>query len=192
IHDRRVLQAVKMVKRHLFVDGALKLFAYRDKPLPIGYGQTISQPYLVAYMTQAASVEPEDRVLEIGTGCGYQAAILAELASEVYTLEIIEPLARSAEERLSGLGYKNIHVKYGDGFEGWPQQAPFDVVIGTAAPREIPSKLLDQLKMGGRLIFPVGPSHTQRLVKIVKGENGFEEETLLPVAFVPMVRAQEE
>ena len=186
ITDKRVLDAMRKIKRHLFVPAHLRNIAYEDKPLPIGRGQTISQPYIVAYMTEAAKVGPNDRILEIGTGSGYQAAVLAEMAKEVYTIEILQPLAESASLLLKELGYKNVKVKWGDGYQGWREYAPFDAIIVTAAPSEIPGELIKQLKIGGRMVIPIG-SFFQELYLITKTESGFKKEALLPVAFVPMV-----
>jgi protein-L-isoaspartate(D-aspartate) O-methyltransferase len=190
ITDRRVLEVMKKVERHLFVPENLQNAAYTDRPLPIGYKQTISQPYIVAFMTRAISPKPDDRVLEVGTGSGYQAAILAELVKEVYTIEILEPLAQSARLVLEGIGYENIKVKHGDGYKGWREYAPFDAIIITAAPPSIPEELVSQLKTGGRMIVPVGEFY-QELYLITKTETGFEKQALLPVAFVPMVRSTE-
>ena len=187
ISDKAVTEAMFKVERHLFVPEADRAFSYEDYPLSIGYGQTISQPYIVAFMTHAAHLSPGDKVLEIGTGSGYQAAILAEIAKEVYTLEIVRPLAESAEKRLKELGYENIFVKHGDGFKGWPKHAPFDCIILTAAPSEIPAKLFDQLKTGGRMVAPIG-SFFQELYLITKTPAGLDKKKLLPVRFVPMVR----
>src|SRR3989338_952560 len=186
ITDKRVLDAMKKVKRHLFVPTDLRNRAYEDRPLPIGHGQTISQPYIVAYMTQAARVGPNDRILEIGTGSGYQAAVLAEIAKEVYTIEILQPLADSARLRLEEMGYKNVKVKLGDGYKGWREYAPFDAIIVTAAPSEIPEELISQLKIGGRMVVPIGLFY-QELYLITRTESGFKKEALLPVAFVPMI-----
>lgn len=186
IKDKAVLSAMRKVKRHLFVPSDLAEFAYADGPLPIGHEQTISQPYIVAYMTEAAGLEPEDSVLEIGTGSGYQAAILAEIVSKVYTIEIIEPLAQSAKKRLETLGYDNIKVKLGDGYKGWREFAPYEVIIVTAAPPAIPDLLLDQLVIGGRMVIPVGSVH-QELYLITRTETGYDKKELLPVRFVPMV-----
>ena len=185
ISDEKVLEAMMKVERHLFVPGELRRLSYEDTPLPIGYGQTISQPYIVAYMTEAAQLDAEDRVLEIGTGSGYQAAVLAEIVKDVYTIEILEPLADSARHRLETMGYENIKVKCGDGYEGWPEHAPFDSIIVTAAPPELPEDLIGQLKMGGRMVVPVG-SIQQELYLIVRTESGFDKKPLLPVIFVPM------
>ena len=187
VNDARVLDAMRKVERHLFVPKELEAIAYADEPLPIGHGQTISQPYIVAYMTEAASLKPTDRVLEIGTGSGYQAAILAEIVKEVYTIEVSEALYQAAEKRLAGLGYKNVHFRTGDGYAGWPEEAPFDAVIITAAPPEIPEAVVEQLKAGGRMVVPVG-DFFQELCLITKKESGFDRRSLLPVRFVPMVR----
>ncbi|MCD6336019.1 MAG: protein-L-isoaspartate(D-aspartate) O-methyltransferase, partial [Candidatus Latescibacteria bacterium] len=159
--------------------------AYADHPLPIGLNQTISQPYIVAYMTEALALRGGEKVLEIGTGSGYQAAVLAEIADSVFSIEILKPLADRASEQLSALGYKNVHVRCGDGYQGWPEHAPFDAIIVTAAPDHIPQPLKDQLKIGGRLIIPVGARY-QELLLITRTEQRFEEKRLLPVRFVPM------
>jgi len=187
ISDNKVLEAMAKVKRHLFVPPALVERGYDDTPLPIGYGQTISQPYIVAYMTEAAQLRPKDRVLEIGTGCGYQAAVLSELVKEVYTIELLKPLAVSSRARLKQLGYDNVEVKWGDGYEGWPEYAPFDAIVVTAAPLSVPEELVRQLKIGGRMIVPVG-SFSQELYLIVRTDTGFDKKALLPVRFVPMVK----
>lgn len=186
VHDPSVLDAMRSVDRKLFVPPTFSSAAYYDEPLPIGYGQTISQPYMVAYMTEAARVGSSDRVLEIGTGSGYQSAILAEIVKEVYTIETTEQLARTAAERLSGLGYTNITSKAGDGYSGWPEEAPFDAIIITAAPPEIPETLLGQLAPLGRMVVPVG-SFMQELRLITRVESGFEDRSLMPVRFVPMI-----
>lgn len=191
VTDQKVLDAMYKVKRHLFVDPVMKLLAYDDRPLPIGYGQTISQPYIVAYMTEAARLGPEDRVFEIGTGSGYQAAVLAEIVKEVYTIEILKPLADKARERLKRLGYTNIRVRHGDGYKGWSEYAPFDAIIVTAAPPNIPEALIEELKIGGRMVVPIG-SFYQELYLITKTEGGYEKEPLLPVRFVPMVHEEED
>lgn len=191
ISDKRVLDAMGKVKRHLFVPAYLRSAAYEDRPLPIGLGQTISQPYIVAYMTEAAKVGSADRVLEIGTGSGYQAAVLAEIAKEVYTIEILQPLADSARSRLEEMGYENIRVKCADGYKGWDEYAPFDVIIVTAAPSEVPKELILQLKVGGRMVVPIGSFH-QELYLITRTDSGFEEKALLPVVFVPMIHPKEE
>jgi len=187
IHDQRVLDAMRRVPRHLFIpdNQRQRREAYEDFPVPIGLKQTISQPYIVAYMTQALQLQERDRVLEIGTGSGYQAAILGELVGEVYTIEIIPELGERSKMLLAELGYRNIHVRVGDGYKGWPNKAPFDAIIVTAAPSKLPQPLLDQLKIGGRMIIPVG-NIRQELVFIHRTENGYERKNMLPVAFVPM------
>ncbi|PIQ88962.1 MAG: protein-L-isoaspartate O-methyltransferase [Candidatus Omnitrophica bacterium CG11_big_fil_rev_8_21_14_0_20_42_13] len=190
ISDKAVLEVMAKVKRHLFVPESLSRMAYEDRPLPISYGQTISQPYIVAFMTQAAGLGSNDRVLEIGTGSGYQAAVLAEIVKEVYTIEIVKPLADRARNRLKVMGYNNIEVRHGDGYQGWKEQAPFDAIIVTAAPDEIPEELIRQLKTGGRMVIPVG-SFFQELYRITKTDSGIKKENLLPVAFVPMIHPQE-
>ncbi|MGE4358095.1 MAG: protein-L-isoaspartate(D-aspartate) O-methyltransferase [Candidatus Omnitrophota bacterium] len=189
INNELVLRAMRKVKRHLFVPPAYRPFAYEDRPLPIGYGQTISQPYIVALMTDLLGLKGNEKVLEIGTGSGYQAAILAELAQEVYTIEILEPLAKKAEKLLKDLGYTNIFVKQGDGFLGWPEKAPFDAIIVTCAPEEIPSPLIEQLKEGGRMVIPVGENY-QVLKLVEKREGSIYIKDIIPVIFVPMVRDQ--
>ena len=186
IVDPVVLEVMGRVPRHLYVPEPMRRFAYEDSPLPIGEGQTISQPYIVAYMTQALELEPGDRVLEIGTGSGYQAAVLAEIVQEVYTIEIVPALAQEAEALLSRLGYENVHVRTGDGYFGWPQEAPFDAVIVTAAPGHVPQALVDQLGEGAALVLPVGERY-QELLRIRIGRTGERQvEHLLPVRFVPM------
>jgi protein-L-isoaspartate(D-aspartate) O-methyltransferase len=185
VKDHRVLAAMLKVERHLFVPKNLETSAYSDQPLPIGEGQTISQPYIVAIMTELLDLKGEEKVLEVGTGSGYQAAVLAEVAKEVYTIEIVEKLATSAEKLLGELGYRNIKVKAGDGYLGWPEAAPFDAIIVTCAPDHIPEPLLDQLKEGGRMVIPVG-EHTQELKRIVKRSGKIETTDVIPVIFVPM------
>jgi protein-L-isoaspartate(D-aspartate) O-methyltransferase len=175
------------VPRHRFVPALYSLFAYVDGPLPIGHGQTISQPSLVAEMTERLKLRRTDKVLEIGTGSGYQAAILAELVDKVLSVEIVEPLARQAEQTLSELGYKNVRVRAGDGYGGWPEEAPFDAIIVTAAPDHVPQPLLDQLAVGGRLIIPVGKEF-QTLELHRRTETGYEHKTITLVRFVPLVR----
>ncbi len=187
IRDPQVLAAMRQVPRHLFVPVNMRGSAYYDSPLPIGEGQTISQPYIVALMTEMLELTGEERVLEIGTGSGYQAAILSLLAREVYTVERLPDLARSAEEVLGQLGYTNVHVRVGDGTLGWPEHAPYDAIIVTAAPPEIPSPLLDQLTDGGRFVAPIGPRWTQTLVRVRREGEKFHEESLTAVAFVPLV-----
>ncbi len=185
IKDERVLAAMLKVERHRFVPKSYEAQAYSDQPLPIGEGQTISQPYIVALMTELLELKGGEKVLEVGTGSGYQAAILAELAKEVYTIEIIESLAESAKKLLLELGYQNIRVKAGDGYLGWPEEAPFDAIIVTCAPDHIPKPLLEQLKEGGRLVVPVG-TYSQELKKIVKKSGKMETMDVIPVIFVPM------
>jgi protein-L-isoaspartate(D-aspartate) O-methyltransferase len=185
IKDLLVLKAMSRVKRHLFVPKHLWDTAYDDYPLPIGHGQTISQPYIVALMTELLELKGGEKVLEIGTGSGYQAAILADIAGEVFTIEIVENLALMAKERLNKLGYSNIHVKAGDGYKGWPEEAPFDVIILTAAPDHIPEPLLKQLKLNGLIVMPIG-SYFQDLYRIRKTKKGILKEKIVPVRFVPM------
>jgi protein-L-isoaspartate(D-aspartate) O-methyltransferase len=186
IIDNRVLDVMRKVKRHLFVPAYLQNEAYDDRPLPIGHAQTISQPYIVAYMTEAARIGSNDRVLEIGTGSGYQAAVLGEMVKEVYTIEILQPLAERASLLLKELKYKNVKVKWGDGYQGWKEYAPFDAIIVTAAPSEIPGELIKQLKTGGKMVIPIG-SFFQELYLITKTDVGYKKEAILPVRFVPMV-----
>jgi protein-L-isoaspartate(D-aspartate) O-methyltransferase len=187
ISDPAVLQAMTDVPRHRFVSPALQSQAYADGPLPIGHGQTISQPYIVAFMTQLLEIRQSDRVLEIGTGCGYQAAVLARLAKQVYTIEIVEPLADEARKLLAELGYKNIFIKAGDGFDGWPEKAPFDKIILTCAVREFPPALIAQLAEEGRIIAPLGPpGYAQELVLATKKNGRLQSKKVLPVRFVPM------
>jgi len=186
VADPAVLRAMRVVPRHEFVPAGTRVDAYRDQPLPIGNGQTISQPYIVALMSELAAVRPGDRVLEVGTGSGYQAAILAELGADVYSIEIVEPLARRAGETLRRLGYDRIHLRQGDGYGGWPSAAPFDAIVVTAAPPEVPPALLGQLAPGGRLVIPVGKGE-QELRVLVKRSSGIETRSVVPVQFVPMV-----
>lgn len=186
INEQRVLAAMAKVPREEFVTPESRVASYEDGPLPIGYGQTISQPYIVAFMTEQLRPKPADRVLEIGTGSGYQAAILAELVSEVYSIEIVEPLAKNAETTLQRLGYKNVHVKIGDGYKGWPEEGPFDAVIVTCAPDRVPQPLVDQLKDGGRMVIPVGDRFAQELYLLEKKNGQLKQSATLPVRFVPM------
>ena len=185
IRDAAVLAAMREVPRHEFVPEAIHFRAYEDRPLPIGDDQTISQPYIVALMTELAQLEAGDRVLEVGTGSGYQAAVLAALGAEVYTIEIIEALGKRARKDLERLGYLHIHYKIGDGYAGWKSAAPFAAIIVTAAPPHVPQPLIDQLAVGGRLVIPVGDTH-QSLVRITRTEEGVRRETIAPVRFVPM------
>jgi protein-L-isoaspartate(D-aspartate) O-methyltransferase len=186
ITNARVLRAMGKVPRHEFVPEPLRSQAYQDRPLPIGHGQTISQPYIVAFMTEQLEPKPTDRVLEIGTGSGYQAAVLAEMTAQVYTIEIIEDLAKRAAADLQRLGYTNVHVRAGDGYQGWPEAAPFDAIIVTCAPEKVPQPLIDQLKDGGRMIIPVGPAWDQELVLLRKHGDKLDRRAVLPVRFVPM------
>ncbi|NOZ19715.1 MAG: protein-L-isoaspartate(D-aspartate) O-methyltransferase [Planctomycetes bacterium] len=187
IKDKRVIEAMRKVPRHKLVPLDMRPHAYEDRPLPIGEGQTISQPYIVALMTQLLDLKGGEKVLEVGTGSGYQAAVLAEIVGHVYTIEIVEPLAKRAEKDLKELGYKNITVKCGDGYQGWKEHAPFDAVIVTAAPEHVPQPLIDQLKEGGRLVIPVGPQWVgQDIVRLTKTKDGVKEEKVLAVRFVPM------
>ena len=186
IHEERVLAAIAKVPREEFVPPEARAASYTDQPLPIGYGQTISQPFVVGFMTEQLQLKRDDRVLEIGTGSGYQAAILAELVAEVYSIEIIEPLAKNAEATLARLGYKNVQVKAGDGYKGWPERAPFDAVIVTCAPSHVPQPLVDQMKEGGRMIIPVGGLGEQKLYLLEKKNGQLEQRAVLPVRFVPM------
>jgi protein-L-isoaspartate(D-aspartate) O-methyltransferase len=188
IKDERVLAAMAKVRREEFVPADQRADAYQDGPLPIGYDQTISQPYIVAFMTEQLRLKPGDRVLEIGSGSGYQAAILAELVADVYTIEIVEPLAKTAEATLQRLGYKNVHLKVGDGYKGWPEEAPFDAIIVTCAPDKVPQPLMDQLKDGGRMVIPVGERFAQQLYLLEKQNGQLKESATLPVRFVPMRR----
>jgi len=187
IKDARVINAMKKVERHLFVPEEARKYAYRDGPLSIGEGQTISQPYIVAFMTEYLEPGPSMKVLEIGTGSGYQAAVLAEIVDEVYTMEIVETLGTRAKKLLDRLGYDNVHVKIGDGYEGWAEHAPYDAIIVTCAPNDIPEPLSKQLAEGGRMIIPVGGSGIQYLVLNVKKNGRIRQQSVLPVRFVPMV-----
>ncbi len=190
VKDERVLEAMETVRRHIYIPEKLRgRDAYGDHPCPIGYGQTISQPFIVAYMTQRMELQPGERVLEIGTGSGYQAAVLAELGAEVYSIEIIPQLAAHARTALEAEGYAQVKVKTGDGYKGWPEHAPFDAIIVTCAPNEIPQALVKQLKDGGRMILPVG-SGIQQLVILEKNGDTFREIPDIYVRFVPMVRGR--
>ncbi len=187
IQDERVLEAMKKVPRHLFMPASVRQYAYIDSPVPIGQGQTISQPYIVGLMTQTVDPKPGDRALEVGTGSGYQAAVLGELVQEVYTIEIIPALAERAEKTLSEWGYDNVEVRQGDGYQGWPEQAPFDIILVTAAPEVIPQPLIDQLAEGGRLVVPVGAQgEIQTLTLLTKEQGEVKRTYITDVRFVPM------
>lgn len=187
-----VLEALGRVPRHLFVPAVMRPFAYGDGPLPIGQGQTISAPYIVALMTDLLEPDPDDVMLEVGTGSGYQAAVLSGLVRRVHSIEIVEPLARQAARRLADLGYRNVEVRAGDGYAGWPDAAPFDGIIVTAGADHVPKPLIAQLKPGGRMVIPVGPSGDQQLLLIEKRRDGsLRRRTVIPVAFVPFTRARE-
>jgi protein-L-isoaspartate(D-aspartate) O-methyltransferase len=189
ITDPRVLAAMGTVPRHRFVPGYLTPLAYSDQPLPIGSGQTISQPYIVALMSQWAEVKPGDKVLEVGTGSGYQAAVLAELTDRVLSIELLPELAESAQNRLRDLGYERIQLRCGDGYQGWPEEAPFDAILVTATAPEVPQALKEQLKEGGRLVIPIGtPGSMQQLLRLRKVKGELKEEERLPVLFVPLVK----
>lgn len=187
VRDARVLDAMRRVPRHLFLPEAQRGEAYADRPIPIGHGQTISQPYIVAFMTEALQVAPAHRVLEIGTGCGYQTAILASLAAEVYSIELVPELAERARRTLDAQGYTNIHIRTGDGYAGWPERAPFDRILGAAAAEEVPPVLVDQLADGGILVIPIG-TWSQELRVLQKRGRDLDTLATLPVRFVPMVR----
>ena len=187
VRSENVLRAMARVPRHLFVPEPMRRYAYEDRPLPIGQGQTISQPYIVGYMTDVLRLEPEHRVLEIGTGSGYQAAVLAEIARQVYSIEIVPELAERARRTLGEIGYRNIELRTGNGYLGWPDRAPFDRIIVTAAPPEIPKALVDQLAVGGIMVVPVGTSY-QEIVVITKSAQGVTEQRTIAVQFVPMVQ----
>ena len=186
IKDQRVLEAMRRVPRHAFVSEAMISCAYNDEPLPIGNGQTISQPYIVAYMTEVLALNGGDKVLEVGTGSGYQAAILAEITREVYTIEIVDRLSLQAQKVLDLQGYKNIFFKIGDGSRGWEEHAPYDAIMVTAAPESVPEPLQKQLKVSGRMIIPVGETF-QELILVVREKKKFKQKRLLPVRFVPLI-----
>jgi len=186
VKDERVIAAMRQIPRHLFVPSEVIDYAYNDEPVPIGEGQTISQPYIVAYMTEMLNLKEEDKVLEIGTGSGYQTAILASIAKEIYTVEIIASLSLRAQELLAQLGYRNIYFKIGDGTFGWEEHAPYDAIIVTAAPASLPRQLEAQLKLGGRMVIPVG-STFQELYLLTREKEGVKKKKLLPVRFVPLV-----
>ena len=191
ITDLRVLCAMKNIPRHRFVLESDVEEAYEDHPLSIGFGQTISQPYIVAFMTKALNLQPHKRVLEIGTGSGYQAAVLSQLVNTVFSIEIIELLAGRAQEKLNRLGIKNVVVKAGDGYQGWPEEAPFDAIMLTAAPEQIPRPLLDQLAIKGQLVLPLGKT-VQKLVLVKRTQDGWQKDELFPVSFVPMTGESQE
>src|SRR3990172_2596481 len=190
VTDTRVLKAMRSVERHKFVPGQHLASAYEDHPLPIGHGQTISQPYIVALMTELCELKGNEKVVEIGTGSGYQAAIFSLLAKQVYSIEIVDPLAKSARQKLKELGYHNIEIRTGDGYLGWPEKAPFDVIMLTASPPKIPQTLIDQLADGGILVAPEG-DFTQELIKITKNKGTITKKTVTYVRFVPMIRGSE-
>ncbi|MBX7081550.1 MAG: protein-L-isoaspartate(D-aspartate) O-methyltransferase [Nannocystaceae bacterium] len=188
IVEDRVLAAMGAVPRHAFVPESQRAAAYDDRPLPIGYDVTISQPYIVALMTQLAAIEPGARVLDVGTGSGYQAAVLAELGAQVFGIELIAPLAEQAAARLAALGYTQVTVRAGDGWQGWPEHAPYDAIIVAAAAARVPEALREQLAVGGRLVIPVGVRDSQVLLSIERTATGFRERVVAPVAFVPLVQ----
>lgn len=190
IKDAKVLETMRNTPRHLFVPQSYRHLAYQDGPLPIGHDQTISQPYIVAIMTELLQLTGTEKVLEIGTGSGYQAAVLSPLCAQVYTIEIVEPLANQSRVLLKKMGYENIEVRWGDGYKGWPEHAPFDRIIVTAAPPKIPQALIDQLAVGGRMVLPVG-RYYQELVLVTKNEKRITRKEIFPVRFVPMVRPKD-
>ena len=192
VKDTAVLRAMRQVPRHLFVPVSYAPQAYRDGPLALGHGQMISQPYIVAFMAEALRLRGDDRVLEIGTGSGYQTAVLAQLARDVFSIEIVKPLAEQAAAKLKELGYANVQVRVGDGYQGWPEHAPYDAILVSAAPDHIPQPLLDQLAVGGRMILPLGKKFSQDLMLIRRTHSGYERTPLLPVAFVPMTGEAQE
>jgi protein-L-isoaspartate(D-aspartate) O-methyltransferase len=194
VEDPKVLLAMRLVPRHLFVPQEYQDLAYRNSPLLIGHNQTISQPFIVAHMSELLELKPEHRVLEIGTGSGYQAAVLGELCQHVYTIEIVAPLGKKAAKLLKELGYNQVQVRIGDGYEGWPEAAPFDRIIVTCAPEEIPQPLLDQLAIGGRMVIPVGGQfETQYMVEVTKDKKGrISQKEYYPVRFVPMTGKSED
>jgi len=187
VTDNRVLDAMRKVERHLFVPSELAAYAYADQPLPLGYNQTISQPYIVAFMTEALKLNPGSKVLEIGTGSGYQAAVLGEICDSVFSVEIVSELGNKAKSLLKVLRYDNVFVKIGDGYKGWPEHAPFDAIIVTCAPTHIPEPLTEQLVEGGKMIIPVGETNYQQLILMIKKKGRLIRQDVLPVRFVPMV-----
>ena len=193
IYDRATLKAMSTVAREQFVPAEVRMYSYSDGPLPIGEGQTISQPYIVAFMTQALRLKSDSRVLEVGTGSGYQAAILAEIVDSVYTIEIVEKLGIKSRNLLKSLGYDNVQVRIGDGYHGWPEKAPFDAIIVTAGAEEIPGPLIEQLKNGGKMIIPVGPHRgVRQLIRVEKKDGKIKKKELMAVRFVPFTRNNEE
>ena len=186
VKDDKVLGTMRKVPRHLFVPENMKLYSYRDEPLIIGEGQTISQPYIVAYMTEALQLKGHERVLEVGTGSGYQAAVLAEITQEVFSVELLESLSLRAQDTLKKLGYKNIHFRIGDGTLGWKERAPYDAIMVTAAPAKVPKALQEQLTIGGKMIIPVGAAF-QELVLLTREKRKYKKKILLPVRFVPLI-----
>ncbi len=191
VSDKAVLNAMRTVKRHMFVPPDLAAEAYNDSPLPIGHGQTISQPYIVAYMTQVIHPKPQMKVLEIGTGSGYQAAVLAEIVKEVYTIEIVPEHGKAAAERLKNLGYANVQVRIGDGYQGWEEHAPYDAIVVTAGAEAVPPPLVEQLKDGGKMVIPVGPQFAMQTLKLIEKKNGkVTTRNLMPVLFVPFTRSE--
>lgn len=189
VYHRATLNAMRTVPRHEFVPEHMRAYAYQDRPLSIGNGQTISQPYIVAFMTSVINPKPDDRILEIGTGSGYQAAVLAEIVKSVYTIEIIPELAENAKSKFESLNYSNIYTRTGDGYHGWPEEAPFDAIVVTAAPDKIPEPLIDQLKEGGKLVIPVGPKYSVQSLQLLTKKNGETSiKNLFPVRFVPFTR----
>lgn len=186
VKDDKVLEAMRKVPRHLFVPENMKLYAYRDEPLVIGEGQTISQPYIVAYMTEALQLKGHERILEVGTGSGYQAAVLAEIVQEVFSVELLESLSLKAQDTLKRLGYKNIHFKISDGTLGWKEHASYDAIMVTAAPAKVPKALQEQLTIGGKMIIPVGAAF-QELVLLTREKRKYKKKILLPVRFVPLI-----
>jgi len=187
VEDPLVIDAMEKVERHLFVPASLKAYAYQDRPLPIGEGQTISQPYIVGFMTELLDLNPESRILEIGTGSGYQAAVLGEICAEVYSIEIVRSLQKRAAFVLDSLNYQNVHTFYGDGYKGMVEKSPFDGIIVTCSPSEIPKALIEQLAEGGRMVIPVGEKNVKKLVLLKKRNGKITRQNVLPVRFVPMV-----
>lgn len=190
ITDKPTLNAMRQVERHKLVPGEMRKYSYEDTPLPIGNDQTISQPYIVAFMTSAIKPKRGMKVLEIGTGSGYQAAVLAEIVDDVYTIETVEPLAKRSKKKLKEMGYGNIHFRIGDGYHGWQEHAPYDAIIVTAAPEEVPPRLLEQLKVGGKMVIPTGPSGDNQVLRLIekKKDSTYTTKDLLPVRFVPFTR----